>query len=309
MDTPQLDGDPTAHTRGQFGRELKAWLRDAPRVLADEVNAHLAEPPADTVDVGERAVTSAEWVQLLRDQLAIFDEQNTLRVAPAHAIVAHVAGAWRAIFYGQIRATIHLLDAGMQIEAQANGRAALEHAAFMASLSKARHEDVLEQFMTDVRREGQRQASAQLEILRRIDQENGNANRALLDAVDKVVGGKPAKGTIWDGTQKKLFDALPDAANTYSLFRQLSNHIHAGGGSAMPFLAGVIEHGCLQRIPETVRNSEMLAFLVSCAVIVDRAMDGFLEPPRLEQLHGPLIATVGLSLANDDPAPTQPAST
>lgn len=260
---------------------------------------HKGVPPEDDMPVGDRSVSRAEFLEVLADQVSASDGAGQRSIRPDRLGAGMLAAAWRHTVFRQARAVLALLDAGLEVEAQANARVSLEHAVALQELAGAadRGDAELEELVEQIGASAGRRGARQLDYLERLDAETGGTQQALLEAAreqlaTRVSTSKSAR------TTKAMFDQLPGGTHLHSVYSRLSEATHPGIGSATPYLATAIQAGSatVPATPGPAAWAETAALLCWSCCAAEQAMLPFLENGSdLADRQVELLAKVGLT--------------
>lgn len=276
--------------------EWDAFVASLPGPLAALHDA----PPTDVLPLpGGREVTVDELVMVLKDQTA--GPAGATGPAPLRNKdqgAAWIAAAWRHTVHRQVRAVLTLFDAGLDAEAQANARSALEHAVELVRLAAATDADALDPFMAALAADSQKRQRRQLQRLAEVDEATGGANRALIEHARAVVP-PPTPATSGPRTVKEKFEtALPTGMLFHDVYGRLSVATHAGMTSATAYLGKMLKHGGpVPARPDPTHWAETLAVLAWSCWAADDALLRFVDGgQRGHTPHAELLASIGLAV-------------
>lgn len=254
-------------------------------------------PPADDMPVGDRTIPRAEFLSVLADQVSNAPDDGRRPIRPDRIGAGMLAAARRLIVFGQAQAVVKLLDAGFEVEAQANARVCFEHAVALQELALAADADKLDAAMGQLAGDAGRHQKRQLDHLDQVDSATGHTYRSLLDAAraEHELWLRPAD---YSGRQiKDMFENVSPGGALYSAYSRMSEASHAGLGSAVPYLQTELRAGSdTPAPPDEVPWAETAALLCWSCCAAEVAMLSFLTDGAdraTQQVE--LLARVGLA--------------
>ena len=208
---------------GEFNR-LGAMIADLTSA-ASLVEAKAVLRQIDIAAIG--AVPDAELVELLDELWAHFSTVD-LPASPLRPHLDLVASAWLRITYREARAVAALAKADLLDASIANARVAFEHSIYLSLISDARDYlailDALEH----------RLVTGWTEALHKISEPEAQLLLPLLSNMDEDLD-VPAE-MRWVRRFDKICAKLATGDVVYEHYRLLSNALHAGLGSASPYI-------------------------------------------------------------------------
>jgi hypothetical protein len=283
-----------AHSR-PTSPEWDAFVAGQPEALA----ALHSGPPADVLPLpGGREVAVAELVQVLREQTATPRGAVPAPLRNNAEGAAFVAAAWRHTVHRQVRAVLALFDVGLDAEAQANARSALEHAVELVRLAAAADQGALEPFMAALASDSVARQRKQLKRLAEIDEATGGTNRELVEHALAAVPQVPAAAAGPKHVKDKFEAAMPAGRLFHDVYGRLSEATHAGMTSAAAYLGRMMKHGGpVPPRPDPTTWAETLAVLAWSCWAADDALGRFVEePPASLVRHAELMSRIGLAV-------------
>lgn len=227
-------GDTVVHANAGNGDadRLAMMIADLTSATSlEEAKGVLAQ--IDTAETG--AVSDAELVELLDELWAHFTTVD-LPPSPYRQHVDLVASAWLGIIYREARAVATLAKADLLDASVANARVAFEHSIYLSLISDARDYlailDALEQRFIKIWTESLNKAS----------EPEAQPLLSLLSNMDENLDVPP--GMRWVRRIDEVCAKLATGDAVYQCYRLLSNDLHAGLGSASPYmLSGMMGNG------------------------------------------------------------------
>lgn len=280
--------------------DADAWQRFLTS-LPPELLALHENPSEDVFEPGDgRRVSVAELFAVLAEQVATTPGGGQRAVREDRGGAALLAGALRHAAFRQARAVLALRQFGLLTEAQPNARACLEQALTVRRLALAADEGQLEPLLEEIAYQAQRRQLQHLEYLEKLDEEAGGAHRALLLAARQYLEANQAprdNSRPRIQTAKQLFDGVPYGEHLYSVYSRLSEHTHAGLGSAAAYLYPALRTGrTVPAEPSPLPWAETAALLCWSCWAAEDAMLRFLQDSGdLPARHAALLARIGLA--------------
>lgn len=181
------------------------------------------------------AVPDAELVELL-DELCAHFSTIDLPPSPHRPHVDLVASAWLGITYREARAVATLAKTDLLDASVANARVAFEHSIYLSLISDARD------YLTILDALEHRFVAGWTEALNKTSEPEAQLLLPLLSSMDEDLD-VPA-GMRWVRRVDMICAKLATGEAVYQRYRLLSNDLHAGLGSASPYmLSGMVGNG------------------------------------------------------------------